>query len=72
MLVSHFCHFYSKDASVILVDEGVEFEEVMFFYSPGFAAPEENVNDVLNKNLVFEFELCVEPANALKDTAKND
>ena len=57
MFISHLCHFYSEDASDASVEEGVEFEEVVFFNCPVFASPEEDVDDVLDKDLVFELEL---------------
>lgn len=57
MFISHLCHFYSEDASDASVEEGVEFEEVVFFNCPVFASPEEDVDDVLDEDLVFELEL---------------
>ena len=57
MLVSHLRHFYSEDTPDVSVDEGVESEEMMLLNRPVFTSPEEDVDNVLDEDLVFEFEL---------------
>ena len=59
MLISNLCHFYSKDASDVTMNEGVQLEIMMFFDGPVFTTPEQDVEDVLNKDLVFESQLDI-------------
>ena len=59
MIIDDLRHSYVQDPTYAAVYERVELSKVVVSDGPTFTAPEENINNILQEDLVFEVQFDI-------------
>ena len=59
MIINNLGHLYVQDPSYASVDEWIELSKMVVSNGPAFTAPEEDIDNILQEDLVFEIQFGV-------------